>query len=229
MPSLHAPIAEYLPDTVVRRLEKRLRANVTRKIDPDAKKSSRKDIDAGRYPGRCKWRKIDHIVTYAASIAVRGRTLVLRVDGERWSLVAPAGWRWKIEDGRAVLFLAAAPDCDLHLRGRDFERPIADLVAEASRNYAARLRHAATEAANAQEQQLLDECMDRVARLCKVTLGDSASAGNCLAGTIDFAQRAGVEAPNCYSGLPADVLLRVGGRAALAARQAIRRQTEICI
>lgn len=75
-------------------------------------------------------------------------------------------------------------------------------------------------------QKQLNEEIVRLAAGCKVTMSDSKNAGNCPAGTRQFAQNQGVPDPSIYDGLPADKLLAIGGRAAIAAKFAILRQTE---
>lgn len=209
----------YVPAALVSKLEARIRRNITRRIDPAAPCSRRTDVDAGRYSSRCTYRKIEHIVTYAVGLAIHGRTVVLRVDGDdSRRLTLPAGWGWKIENGLAVLYRTATPDCDYHLEARDFGRSVAVLMAVAVANYDRRMASAK-----------LESDIAALAPLCKVTISDSLAAGNCRAGTLDFAARNGIENPDVYRGLPADKLLRVGGRAAVAARMAVLRQTEICI
>lgn len=117
------------------------------------------------------------------------------------------------------------PDCDYHLELSDFYKPIDELIERAENNYKTRQNQKRLEV----DQAELDISLNQLAPLCRVTLQDSLIAGNCRAGTLDFAAKYGIVDPDIYSGVPADKLLIMGGRAAVAAKAAIMRQSEICI
>lgn len=224
MSKFFTPSIMYIPRELKEKLRARLRANYHYVVAMDVAISQRVDRDRGRYSSRCKYHKIDHELLIAAYCEISGRKLRFFLNSElHRELMCPVGWRWKSHDGGSIsLVRRDNSDCDYHLTRADFAAPMRDLVAKAEDNL--RIREA--QAAKLAENEKLERDIQALAKGCVVTMHDSKVAGNCVQGTLQFARQNGIDEPSMYDTLPAEALLRMGGRAALAAKVAIMRQTE---
>ncbi len=197
-------------------------------------------IDLGRYSRSCKYIHYEYMPSYTSYgiIAVNGAALLYRrgFEGSIKSRVlrAPSGMRWAIRNG---LCLVRRSD------GMDYHPMAADLpsqfVARVRRmmaaNYTARL-NAKREAKRAEKWE---KQFQRDLATTRVTLHDSRKAGNCIEGSLRFAERklgidrAAILAAGHLFSVPAKRLLAVASGQAEQAMRAVRaawsRETTVSI
>jgi hypothetical protein len=180
-------------------------------------------IDNGQYSRRCKYTHWTYRMKVQSWGIVLNGTLRATIDtgnGVRtWWLFPWRGWAWHIDANGIYL-------ADAHGR-RDYHPTAATLlecdttaaIAELARNTDAKRREAAAmarkEAADFRraEQEGITVC-----------LADSLAAGNCLAGTLNWANRHGLQAGRHYT--PREILAVANGdtsRVRIVLAVAVRR------
>ncbi len=198
-------------------------------------------INLGQYSRSCKYTHYKYAPCYTSYgiIAVAGAALLYRhgFAGAIKSrfLRAPAGMRWTKKDG--LCLIRESDGMDYHpttadLQARDFSRRCR---AAMSANYTARL-NAKREA---KRTTRWERQFTRDLATTRVTLHDSRRAGNCIEGSLRFAERKlGIAREAIIAGghlftVPAKRLLALANgetdRAMAAVRAAWTRETTVCI
>lgn len=166
-----------------------------------------------RKDGRTEWRGTRPIKYHRAQndVAIRSiarimpsptdappRRLVYVRHNSVYVLRLPKGWAWGTDGIGLRAYLVERPDCDYHPDSDDLATDIGWAVAVVAKAIANEQRR--LERARKAEQD--------AARLadCWVCLADSLVGGNCLTGSRDFADRAGLRMDSHYRA--ADVLSR---------------------
>lgn len=156
------------------------------------------------------------------------------------TIKAPAGMIFD-KDSLGILLKRKSDGMDYHLSSIDFEiNNFATLVrAKMAENYKLRVRKKKEERAtkkNKVEHARINKIYSREAPSCRVNLYDSKRAGNCIEGSLAFAERrlhmAREEIMECpwLVNAPARALLDSGDfRAQQAVRVAFERETQISI
>lgn len=146
------------------------------------------DHNMGRYSSGCRYIKYEYTPTYQSSVRVwrSGQTAeVWQMNKMARRILAPAGLRFAIDnDGAHVV---AADGTDYHPTAAEWRSP----------KFAAVVRAALTAKRKAVRQAAIDaRDSDHVAKIrerqmasCRVTLEDSRRAGNCVEGSLAFAER----------------------------------------
>lgn len=198
-------------------------------------------INLGQYSRSCKYTRYEYKPCYTSYgvIAANGAALLYRrgFAGAIKSRIihAPAGMRWDSNNG---LRLSRESDgMDYHPTVADLQSPkFATVVRDAmAANYTARL-NAKREARRAEKWE---RQFERDLATTRVTLHDSRKAGNCIEGSLRFAERnlgidrAAILAAGHLFTVPAKRLLAVANgeteRAMAAVRAAWNRETTVCI
>ena len=198
-------------------------------------------IDNGRYSSRCKYTHWTYSPRYTSFgiITLGGRVMLYRrgFTGSLKSriLPAPSGMLWTIDNG--LCLVRQSDKMDYHPTCEDLQSPrFASVVREAmARNYAARL--AAKQ--EAKRQARFEARFQRDLATTRVTLHDSRRAGNCIEGSLQFAERklgldrGSILAAGHLFTVPAKTLLRIANgkteQAMRAVRAAWSRETTVCI
>lgn len=198
-------------------------------------------IDLGPYSRSCKYTHYEYTPLYTSFgvIAVDGKALLYRrgFTGSIKSRIlrAPAGLKWKQRNG--LCLVRESDGMDYHPTVADLQSPrFASVVREAmARSYRARqeAKREARRTARWERQFELDLATTRV------TLHDSRRAGNCIEGSLRFAERklgldrASILAAGHLFTVPAKRLLSVANgetdRAVAAIRAAWSRETTVSI
>lgn len=198
-------------------------------------------IDNGRYSSRCKYTHWTYAPLYTSFgiITLGGKVLLYRrgFTGSLKSriLPAPSGMLWTINNG--LCLVRQSDEMDYHPTVADMQSPrFASVVREAmARNYAARL--AAKQ--EAKRQARFEARFQRDLATTRVTLHDSRRAGNCIEGSLRFAERklgldrGSILAAGHLFTVPAKTLLRVANGQTEQAMRAVcaawTRETLVCI
>lgn len=206
-------------------------------LTPSDKSKIEADRDSESRKVNGSWRTIqfaDHRATveqYCRAENNGTRLAVYRL-GKRTSKAVPNGYTMR-SDARESLCLYRDSDgmdyhpSDAEIRSFDF----AGMIASMERN--ARLRAEQRQRADHLEQ--LASLFERDARNTLVTLPDSRLAGNCVEGTLQFAERHGISREQAIQapwlvGIRGDIILRSNNdRALAAALKAVERETLISI
>lgn len=147
-----------------------------------------RDCDEGRYSSRCSYTKISHTPVYAswAVIAFGGIGVCYRwgATGCR-TIPAPAGMRFG-HDSLGLRLVRQSDGMEYHptaddLRSRSFAKRIRAAMAA---TFTARREAKRTAARLAQEAAIMARELGSV----RVTLDDSRKSGNCIEGTLRFAE-----------------------------------------
>lgn len=195
--------------------------------------------DEGRYSRRCTYTKYSYSPLYTSYIEVSncGGGLIYRrgFKGEIKSRVihAPSGMRFKKDDLGLVL-KRLSDGMDYHPTAKDLQsKKFATTIrAEMAKNYKARLaqKKAAT------QSKILEKLFQKDLATTMVTLSDSRKAGNCIEGSLRFAERRlNIPREEIVKGgflfkIPAYKLIKTGEQRALAAAKvAWNRETMVCI
>jgi len=203
-------------------------------------------INAGRYKGkfnRIIWNYVPLYTSYyVLSQSKLGLVYIRGFRGEikKTFIRAPKGMRFG-RDSLGLKVVRMSDGMDLHLSGVDLER--AAFAGFVRSGMAAKYR--AAQANKKQQKQLAVDKVeaDRIAAIvdqgltsCRVTLEDSRRAGNCIEGSLRFAEiklgvtREEIIAGQWLTGVPANRLLATGDtRAKAAVKMAYQRDTTISI
>lgn len=153
------------------------------------------------------------------------REAVLVIAGEEHRIKAPRGYRWDVDKNGLLLRAKSDRRADYHPTATELLGPIAAIVGTLKENFAT--RKAAARAARAKEAQRLAAIRRAEAEGATVCLRDSVRAGNCLAGSLTWAQRHGLDSSRHYR--PSEVLSLANGDAhlvALVVTLALKRHRE---
>lgn len=191
--------------------------------------------DMGRYSCKCTYTKYEYTPTYQSSIRVwrSGKTAdVWRMNKMARRVQVPAGLRFAIDDLGALVI--AADGTDYHPTASEWmSTKFASVIRAALAAKRAAVRQAALAA---RESARVAKIRDRQMASCRVTLADSRRAGNCVEGSLAFAERR--LRLNRAEILAGGHLIHVSGAALLAtgdarARRAVevawQRETTVCI
>lgn len=192
------------------------------------------------YRGKFKgWKGSKIYADYSSRVRYTsdGRTARLIQSGEMGPVIpAPAGMRWG-SDSNGVKLVRISDGMDYHptledYRAKDFASRVRKAMA---RNYLA--RHAT--AKSVKEAARFEKIFGRESGSCIVTLEDSRRAGNCVEGTLRFAERklkcdrsAILAAKHLFGVRASQLRAHANGdaqRAEAAIRQAWMRETTVCI
>lgn len=200
-----------------------------------------KSIDNGQYSRGCKYTHWTYAPLYTSFgiITLGGKVLLYRrgFTGSLKSriLPAPSGMLWTINNG--LCLVRQFDKMDYHPTVADMQSPrFASVVREAmARNYAARL----AAKREARRQARFEDRFQRDLATTRVTLHDSRRAGNCIEGSLRFAERklgldrGSILAAGHLFTVPAKRLLAVANgeteQAMRAVRAAWNRETTVCI
>ena len=162
-------------------------------------KTSVRDISHGRYSSRCKYTRWSYvpILKSLAIISRWGSTILYRHHSGSSFVPAPRGWYWDADANGLRLVSRSSPKDDFHPDSGDLQKGTNHLLHRAVVLRAQRRVEAAK--ARREKQFLL-----RHSKGVKVGLQDSVRAGNCQAGSLEFAKRHGLDANAYYA--PAKLL-----------------------
>lgn len=191
--------------------------------------------DEGRYSSRCTYTKYEYTPTYQSSVRVwrSGKTAeVWKLNKMARRILAPAGLRFAIDNLGA--HVVAADGTDYHPTAAEWQSPKFAAVVRAA--LTAKRKAVRQAAIAARESDRVAKIRDRQMASCRVTLADSRRAGNCVEGSLVFAERRlGMSRAEIVAG---GHLVHVSGAALLAtgdarARKAVEvawlRETTVCI
>lgn len=179
-----------------------------------------RDIDNGKYSSRCTYTHWTYELRVTSVAFVRpGFIWFWFANDARREFKAPRGYRWDSDSNGLRLVANANEDHDYHPTAADLIfRGVKWIVGQIKANAAARR---ATAAKMRQEQSALWKAEREGATVC---LADSLRAGNCRAGSEQWAQRHGLDPRRHYK--PSEVLALANGdthKVALVASVALRR------
>lgn len=191
--------------------------------------------DEGRYSSRCTYTKYEYTPTYQSSVRVwrSGQTAeVWQLNKMARRILAPAGLRFAADNLGA--HVVAADGTDYHPTAAEWQSPKFAAVVRAA--LAAKRQQLRKAAAIVRETARAERLIERQMASCRVTLADSRRAGNCVEGSLAFAERRmGMSRAEIVAG---GHLVHVSGAALLAtgdarARKAVQvawlRETTVCI
>ena len=119
-----------------------------------------------------------------------GSAILYRHDSGSFFVPSPRGWCWNTDENGLRLVSRSSPKDDFHPDSEDLRKGIKHLLHRAVVLRAQRR----AEAAKARREKLF---LLRHSEGVKVGLQDSLTAGNCQAGSLEFARRHGLD-PNAY-------------------------------
>lgn len=183
----------------------------------------------GRYSSGCRYTKYEYTPTYQSSVRVwrSGQTAeVWQMNKMARRILAPAGLRFAIDNLGA--HVVAADGTDYHPTTGEWMSPRFAAVVRAALTAKRKAARVAAIAAreSARESARVAKIRDRQMASCRVTLADSRSAGNCVEGSLAFAERRlGMPRAEIVAG---GHLVHVSGAALLATGDArARRAVEV--
>lgn len=171
--------------------------------------------------------RINYPSSYGWPMKYHHSTLKI-VVGKDWQPKIPKGMTLHIYKGVCVL-IRNSDKFDFHFHASDFKR--SDFCTWARRqmahNYKKRLETRRLERVDKHFQKIFN----KEAPKCHILLEDSRKAGNCVAGSLEFAKQMGIsKVESWFTSLPAIKLINSKNERALAAvRQAFARETTISI
>lgn len=193
-------------------------------------------MDVGQYSKSCRYHKIEHVVYIHACYRMTKDKLHLSYDracisGElvrqAYSLTAISGFKWQLDE--FGFCLCSVQDCDINYHPSLDDLYTAQYHPCMVRDWAYLAVDNARHRKEIARQKELDQASyDYLTPLVKVTLYDSIRSGNCMQGTLQFAQSNGIKYSgerDIYSGIRGDLLKRFNGRAIGAIYKAIERQS----
>lgn len=195
--------------------------------------------DEGRYSRSCKYTKYSYSPTYMSyvTLANGGRGLVYRYgfknEEHSRTIYAPKGMIFA-KDDLGLVVKRLSDDMDYHPTSDDLKsKKFATLVREKmATNFKTRLIQKQTERRN----KFLEQIFQKDLKTTMVTLNDSRKAGNCIEGSLQFAERRlGIPRQEIINGghlfhVRAEKLVKTGDeRAIRAAKVAWQRETTVCI
>jgi len=186
------------------------------------KETSVREVNHGRYSSRCaydRWGFVPTLKSFAIISRWGGRAALYRHHCGSSLVPAPRGWRWSADANGLRLVSIARPTDDFHPDSGDLRKGIRHIVHQA---VVLREKRRAEAAKTRREKRLLLRGSGGV----RVGLRDSLDAGNCPAGSLEFARRHGLDPDRRYA--PAR-LLRLepdNDRLKLAIAVAIRRHAK---
>ena len=146
------------------------------------------------------------------------RVCELRLDGGTHSIPAPRGWRWDIDANGLRLRSCSNARIDYHPTASELLGDVRELPKLAHANATQRRKQRAR---TAKEQRIIRDADKNGLAVC---LADSVRAGNCIAGSTNWAARHGFDPRRHYS--PAELLASANGdtgRVAIVVLTAARR------
>lgn len=195
--------------------------------------------DEGRYSRSCKYTKYSYTPIYTSYVilAEGGRGLVYK-RGFKDELVskfirAPKGMVFT-KDELGLLVKRLSDNMDYHPTSEDLQsKRFSTLVREKmAANFKKRLIQKQTERQN----KFLDKIFQKDLKTTMVTLNDSRKAGNCVEGSLQFAERRlGIPRQEILNGghlffVSAEKLVKTNDQKAInAAKIAWQRETTVCI
>jgi hypothetical protein len=164
------------------------------------------EIDCGRYSRGCTFRVIDYAPWVASYGYTTGTRLIATVWGTRYRYRAPRGWVFGRDD--LGIYLVRVRETRVsyryHLTSDDVRGGVAAIRAAGIRHETGQraAKRAAITARRLADADALT--LQRVGVF--VSIDDSRAAGNCVAGTIKWGTRHGLDHAKCY---PVEVIERL--------------------
>lgn len=157
---------------------------------------------------------------------------ILVLAGKEHRIKAPRGYRWDIDKNGLLLRAKSDRRADYHPTATELLGPVAAIVGKLKENFAtrkaaARAAKAKARETKAKETQRLEAIKRAETEGATVCLRDSVRAGNCLAGSVTWAQNHGLDSSRHYR--PSEVLSLANGdasRVALVVTLALKRHRE---
>jgi len=193
----------------------------------------------GRYSRSCTYTKYSYSPLYTSYVEVSncGSGLIYRrgFKGEIKSRViyAPVGMKFQ-KDFYGLVLKRLSDGMDYHPTAKDLQSKkfAATIRAEMAKNYKARLAQKKAE----KQSKILEKLFQKDLATTMVTLNDSRKAGNCIEGSLQFAERRlNIPREEIIKGgflfkVPAYKLVKTGEQKAFdAAKVAWNRETTVCI
>lgn len=190
-----------------------------------------RDKDEGRYSSRCTWRKISHqiIVRSYGYVVSGGMVLKWHILDDRGETKSLHGYRWGRDKNGIKLFSVANSIDDFHPTTEDVRLGAKHCIAKLKENATTRRKFAKQIKSNERKSKAKIKQEMAIIRRAEreglaVCVTDSIKAGNCLAGTLNWAARHGLQPGKHYR--PSEVLKKANGdrhRVALVVAYAMRR------
>lgn len=142
----------------------------------------------GRYSSGCRYTKYEYTPTYQSSVRVwrSGQTAeVWQMNKMARRILAPAGLRFAVDNLGA--HVVASDGTDYHPTADEWQSPKFAAVVRAG--LTAKRKAVRQAAIAARESARVAKVRDRQMASCRVTLADSRRAGNCVEGSLAFAER----------------------------------------
>ena len=160
-------------------------------------KTSLVKIDLGRYSSRCTYTHYEYRIDVECWGRALGSKLYWHFDGKVSVFTAPRGWEWRIDANGVVLRMIGTPEIDFHPNVDNLQTlSVRGMCQTARDNYAIRRKTERENAASIRQQRdLLKRAEREGATVC---LRDSLRAGNCSAGTVQWANSAKLDTRKHY-------------------------------
>ena len=163
-------------------------------------RTSVRDINNGRYSSRytyTRWTYLPILKSFALISRWGGGAILYRHHNGSFFVPAPRGWYWNADENGLRLVSRSSPKADFHPDSEDLRKGARHLLHRAVVLRAQRR----AEAAKARREKLF---LLRHSKGVRVGLQDSLTAGNCPAGSLEFARRHGLDPKGYYA--PAKLL-----------------------
>jgi len=193
--------------------------------------------DCGRYSGRCRYTKHEYTPTLQAwGVVIKdGKVFAGRIGKTGFRLVAPKGYAFGDDAHGVKIYAISNSEKDFHFNTDHVQsdHPVRAIMAALRANWQRQAEVRKLAVYKAREQRIYDREVGSV----RVTLQDSRRAGNCVEGSLRYAEaKLGVTREQVLAGdylfsVPASRVLKANGdtRAAAAVRIAWLRETTVSI
>lgn len=190
-----------------------------------------REVDHGRYSSRCTYTHYTYEPQVGSFAFLTSSGMVYVYRGQKYRFRNTHGYKWGKDANGLRLYRVAKPTDDYHpdssdLIGPDGKRAtLRSLTAIVRDN--AKVRNDVAARARAEKRRAKDAVQKAQREGCHVCVADSLRAGNCKAGTVNWAQRHGLDVSRHYE--PSKVMDLANGdlpRVALVVSVALRRHRE---
>lgn len=178
--------------------------------------------DLGRYSSRCTYTHYTYtplVQSYGVNV---GKAIYFHFDGTVRRVIAPRGYRWETDSNGIRLVSLSDPQADYHPTAGELLAGMRSVVAKLRENL--RIRRESFKKQNKKQKQQAAAVKRAEREGATVCIADSIRAGNCVAGSINWAKRHGLEPQQHYR--PSQVLALANGdiqRVALVVTIALKR------
>lgn len=190
--------------------------------------------DCGKYSSRCSYTKYDYQHEVECFAVLIGNNCYYRINGRGGFLFAPKGWKFSSKPipGTSKNRLAI-----VNRRGDEYHPDSAEIESGMTGRSMASIARKNAEKRRAIKRESEKNKKDFLANIkcVGVTIRDSMRAGNCAAGTLEFARNSldyRHEHDNIYQNVRADLLAKIAPsneRVSNAIKSAFDRATTVCI